>query len=149
MDVYLGNKLIIKHAKLWTFGDIIINQANDKKHTLANVCRVLEITKNLILAVQLDDSNLVVTIEKGSWKILRSMTILKGPKNRSFYALYGTAQKSDDSNLVVAPANKGNDVQVSHNCLGHLSEHDIRYCNNINFFLPLSIHIFIFLRIAL
>lgn len=54
MDVYLGND---QACKILDIGDTIINQANGKKHTLTNVCRVSEITKNLILAGQLDDSD--------------------------------------------------------------------------------------------
>lgn len=61
-NVYLGYD---QACKIVDIGDIIMNQATGKKHTLTNVCRVSEITKNLILAGQLDDSNLVVTFEKG------------------------------------------------------------------------------------
>ena len=115
-NVYLGND---RACKILGIGDVVIEQANGKKHTLTNVRHVPEITKNLISAGQLDEAGYVVTFGNGLWKISKGcMTVLKGQKDGSLYTFLGSPQR-----CMSTTANGHNDMHVWYGRLGHLSEH--------------------------
>ena len=114
--ILLGNN---KPCKVQGVGSVRIKMYNGVEKVLENVRYILELKRNLISLIMLDELGYVIKAEAGTFKISKgSLIVMKGVKKNGIYSLLGSTVVGLVSHV---SSSLKNDSMLWNKRLGHIS----------------------------